>query len=139
MEELKSNQGIAKLEASKKWLSENKKNKGVVELPSSLQYKVITEGKGPMPSLADKVEVHYTGTLINGDVFDSSVQRGKPSTFPLRGVIKGWTEALQLMAVGSKWILYVPPHLGYGDRAGGPGGPNSVLIFEIELLSIVSE
>ena len=139
MQKLKNKESNANLEASKKWLSENKKKKGVVELPSSLQYKVITKGKGPLPSLEDKVEVHYTGTLVNGDVFDSSVERGKPAVFPLKGVIKGWTEALQLMPVGSKWMLYVPPHLGYGEQGGGPGGPNSVLIFEVELLSIVTE
>lgn len=119
------------------FLAENKAKEGVVELPSGLQYKVIKEGDGPKPTLEDVVTTHYHGTLINGDVFDSSVERGQPATFPLGGVIPAWQEGLQLMSVGSKYILYVPSSLGYGERgAGGMIGPNETLIFEVELLDI---
>jgi len=117
------------------FLKENQAREGVYVLPSGLQYEVLTEGSGPKPALTDTVSCHYHGTLIDGKVFDSSVQRGAPATFPLSRVISGWTEALQLMSVGSKWRIYLPPHLAYGDRqAGAMILPNSTLIFEVELL-----
>jgi FKBP-type peptidyl-prolyl cis-trans isomerase FklB len=119
------------------FLAANKGNEGVVTLPSGLQYKVLTEGTGPKPALTDSVVCNYRGTLINGTEFDSSYKRGQPTTFPVNGVIKAWTEALQLMPVGSKWQLFVPPDLAYGERGGEPViGPNATLIFEVELLSI---
>jgi FKBP-type peptidyl-prolyl cis-trans isomerase len=129
-------------EANKKegdaFFAANKTKEGVVTLPSGLQYKILKEGSGPKPTPADSVVCNYKGTLINGTEFDSSYKRGEPATFPVTGVIKGWTEALQLMPVGSKWQLFVPPDLGYGPRGtpGGPIGPNSTLIFEVELMSI---
>lgn len=123
--------------AGKKYMEENKKKAGVKELPDGLQYEVMKEGNGPVPSATDTVVTHYHGTLIDGTVFDSSVDRGEPAEFPVGAVIKGWTEALQMMKVGSKWRLVVPPALAYGDRQAGPNiGPNSTLIFEVELLSI---
>jgi FKBP-type peptidyl-prolyl cis-trans isomerase FklB len=119
------------------FLAANKDKEGVKTLPSGLQYKVITEGTGPKPTPTDTVVCNYRGTLINGTEFDSSYKRGEPATFPVGGVIKGWTEALQLMPVGSKWQLVVPSDLAYGDRgAGAEIGPNSTLIFEVELISI---
>ena len=128
-------------EANKKdgesFLAANKSKDGVVALPSGLQYKILTQGTGPKPTASDSVVCNYRGTLINGTEFDSSYKRGQPATFPVSGVIKGWTEALQLMPVGSKWQLFVPSDLAYGDRAPGPEiGPGSTLIFEVELLSI---
>ena len=111
---------------------------GVVTLPSGLQYEIIKEGKGAKPKATDKVRVHYHGTLINGVVFDSSVERGEPAEFPLNAVIPGWTEILQLMPVGSKWRVVIPSELAYGSRgAGDVIRPNMTLIFEIELLDIV--
>lgn len=119
------------------FLAANKSNEGVVTLPSGLQYKILTEGTGPKPTASDSVVCNYRGTLINGTEFDSSYKRGQPATFPVSGVIKGWTEALQLMPVGSKWQLFVPSGLAYGERGGGPViGPDATLIFEVELLSI---
>ena len=119
------------------FLAANKGKEGVVTLPSGLQYKVVTAGTGPKPTTSDSVVCNYRGTLINGTEFDSSYKRGQPATFPVTGVIKGWTEALQLMPVGSKWQLYIPADLAYGDRGAGANiGPGSTLIFEIELLSI---
>jgi FKBP-type peptidyl-prolyl cis-trans isomerase FklB len=128
-------------EANKKdgesFLAANKSKDGVVTLPSGLQYKILTQGTGPKPAASDSVVCNYRGTLIDGTEFDSSYKRGEPATFPVSGVIKGWTEALQLMPVGSKWQLFVPSDLDYGDRAPGPEiGPGSTLIFEVELLSI---
>jgi FKBP-type peptidyl-prolyl cis-trans isomerase FklB len=121
------------------FLAKNKKENGVETLPSGLQYKVITEGKGKSPKASDTVTVNYSGTLINGTEFDSSYKRGQPATFPVSGVIKGWTEALQLMKEGSKWHLVIPADLAYGEQ-GRPGiPPNSVLIFDVELLSIKSK
>lgn len=118
------------------FLAENKKKKDIKALPSGLQYKVVTEGKGNSPKDTDTVTVHYSGTLIDGTEFDSSVKRGQPATFPVKGVIKGWTEALQLMKEGAKWQLFIPADLAYGE-SGRPGiPPNSVLIFEVELISI---
>lgn len=129
-------------EANKKegdaFLAANKTKEGVVTLPSGLQYKILTPGTGPKPTATDSVVCNYKGTLINGTEFDSSYKRGEPATFPVTGVIKGWTEALQLMPVGSKWQLFIPPDLAYGPRGtpGGPIGPNATLIFEVELISI---
>ncbi len=109
-------------------------------LPSGLQYEVIKSGKGAKPALTDTVVTNYKGTLISGQEFDSSYKRGTPATFPVNGVIKGWTEALQLMKIGAKWKLYIPSNLAYGPRGAGPLiGPNSTLIFEIELLEIKSK
>jgi len=120
-----------------KFLSENGKRKEVVTLPSGLQYEVIKEGNGANPGATDRVKCHYHGTLIDGTVFDSSVQRGEPAVFPVDGVIKGWVEALQLMQEGSKWRLFVPSELAYGSQgAGGVIGPDATLIFEVELLKI---
>jgi len=119
------------------FLAKNKGAKGVKTTASGLQYKVVTAGKGPQPKPGDTVTVNYRGTLIDGTEFDSSYKRGQPATFPLQGVIPGWTEALQLMKEGSKWMLYIPANLAYGERSAGPQiGPNSTLIFEVELLSI---
>jgi len=119
------------------FLEENKKKEGITALPSGLQYKVIKEGDGNLPKAIDTVTVHYRGTLIDGTEFDSSFSRGEPATFPVNGVIPGWTEALQLMKTGSKWQLFIPSNLAYGERgAGGRIGPNSTLIFDVELLSI---
>jgi FKBP-type peptidyl-prolyl cis-trans isomerase len=119
------------------FLTANKNKEGVVTLPSGLQYKILKAGTGPKPSAADSVVCNYRGTLINGTEFDSSYKRGQPLTFPVNGVIKGWTEALQLMPVGSKWQLFIPSELAYGERgAGADIGPNATLIFEVELLSI---
>lgn len=119
------------------FLAKNKTEKGVMETASGLQYKVVTEGKGKKPLATDKVKVHYKGTLLDGTVFDSSYDRGEPITFPLNGVIKGWTEGLQLMSEGSKYILYIPSDLAYGDRgAGNSIKPGSTLIFEVELLEV---
>lgn len=120
-----------------KFLEENKKKDGVKTTASGLQYKALKQGTGAQPKESDTVTVNYRGTLINGTEFDSSYKRGQPATFPLSGVIKGWTEGLQLMKAGSKYQLFVPPNLGYGDRAVGPDiSPNSTLIFEVELLDI---
>jgi len=121
------------------FLAKNKKQEGVKTLPSGLQYKVITEGKGKSPKASDTVTVNYAGKLIDGTEFDSSYKRGQPATFPVGGVIKGWTEALQLMKEGSKWQLFIPADLAYGEQ-GRPGiPPNSVLIFDVELLSIKAQ
>jgi FKBP-type peptidyl-prolyl cis-trans isomerase FklB len=120
-----------------KFLEENSKKAGVITLPSGLQYEIITAGNGAIPTADNKVKTHYHGTLIDGTVFDSSVKRGEPITFPVGGVIKGWQEALQLMPVGSKWKFYVPFNLAYGERgAGGTILPFSTLVFEVELLEI---
>jgi FKBP-type peptidyl-prolyl cis-trans isomerase FklB len=127
----------ANLDAGLAFLAENAKRDGVVSLPSGLQYEVISMGDGSKPGSTQTVTCHYHGTTIDGRVFDSSVQRGQPASFPLNRVISGWTEALQLMPVGSKWKLYLPPHLAYGEQQAGPMiGPNSTLIFEVELLGI---
>jgi len=119
------------------FLAANKDKEGVVTLPSGLQYKIETEGNGPKPTADDTVVCNYRGTLTDGKEFDSSYKRGQPASFPVKGVIKGWTEALQLMPVGSKWQLFIPPSLAYGEQgAGADIGPNSTLIFEVELISI---
>ncbi|HEV3252328.1 MAG TPA: FKBP-type peptidyl-prolyl cis-trans isomerase [Puia sp.] len=133
----KNEKAAANLKAGKEFLELNQKKTGIVSLPSGLQYEVITQGTGEKPNAISTVTCHYHGSLIDGTVFDSSVKRGKPASFPLNGVIKGWTEGLQLMSVGSKWRFFIPSNLGYGDRqAGSEIGPNSVLIFEVELLGI---
>jgi FKBP-type peptidyl-prolyl cis-trans isomerase FklB len=121
------------------FLASNKTKEGVVTLPSGLEYKILQAGTGPKPTANDLVVCNYRGTLINGTEFDSSYKRGQPATIPVGHVIKGWTEALQLMPVGSKWQLYIPADLAYGERgAGGDIGPNATLIFDVELLSIKS-
>ena len=126
--------------AGEEFLKINGLKKGVVTLPSGLQYEILREGDGPKPSLTDSVECHYHGTLINGQVFDSSMDRGQTATFPLQGVIKGWTEILQLMPVGSKWKVTIPANLAYGDRGAGEMiQPGSTLIFIIELIAIVGK
>jgi FKBP-type peptidyl-prolyl cis-trans isomerase FklB len=127
------------LDAGKAFLAANGKKEGVKVLPSGLQYKVIKEGMGKTPTIADKVKTHYRGTLIDGTEFDSSYKRGKPAEFGVKAVIKGWTEALQLMKEGDKWELYIPANLAYGERARPTIPANSTLIFEIELLEVVKE
>lgn len=123
--------------AGEKFLAENSTKEGVTTLASGLQYKIIKAGEGKMPTAASKVTVNYRGTLIDGTEFDSSYQRGQAATFPVNRVIAGWTEALQLMPVGSKWMLYVPSAIGYGERGSQPRiGPNQTLVFEVELLAI---
>jgi FKBP-type peptidyl-prolyl cis-trans isomerase len=129
--------GASNRKEGETFLAANKSKDGVKALPDGLQYKVLTEGSGPKPTASDTVTVNYRGTLISGKEFDSSYKRGQPATFPVGGVIKGWTEALQLMPVGSKWQLFIPADLAYGDRgAGADIGPGDTLIFEVELLSI---
>jgi FKBP-type peptidyl-prolyl cis-trans isomerase FklB len=138
MEKMKIASDMNKKEGAE-FLEANKAKEGVVALPSGLQYKVLTEGTGPKPASTDTVVCNYRGTLINGTEFDSSYKRGQPLSIQVNGVIKGWTEALQLMPVGSKWQLFVPSELGYGDRGADPRsgiGPGATLIFEVELLSI---
>ncbi len=128
------------LEAGRKFLEENAKRKGVKTTDSGLQYEILEKGEGPVPSAEDRVKVHYEGSLIDGTVFDSSFKRGEPLTFPVKGVIKGWQEALQMMPVGSKWKLYIPAELAYGERGAGANiPPNSTLIFVVELLEIESK
>lgn len=136
-EEKMAQAGEGNAKEGQAFLAANKTKPGVVTLPSSLQYKILQAGTGEKPTTSDSVVCNYRGTLINGKEFDSSYKRGQPATFPVSGVIKGWTEALQLMPVGSKWQLFVPSELAYGARgAGGDIGPNSTLIFEVELISI---
>ena len=135
------NENISKMELSikegKEFLNENGKRKGVITTESGLQYEIINNGSGPKPIATDNVKTHYHGTLIDGTVFDSSVDRNEPISFDVNGVIAGWTEALQLMPVGSKWKLYIPYNLAYGEIGAGPKiGPYSTLIFEVELLEI---
>lgn len=122
----------------RKYLEENARRAEVTVLESGLQYEVLEEGSGPIPKAEDTVKTHYHGTLINGEVFDSSVVRNEPAVFPLNRVIQGWQEALQLMRVGSKWKLYIPHELAYGKREIGNGGPYATLIFEVELLELHS-
>ncbi len=135
--EMMKSQGDKNKKDGEAFLAENKKKDGVKTLASGLQYKVIKEGNGKSPKATDKVSTHYQGTLIDGTEFDSSYKRGEPATFPVNGVIPGWTEALQLMKVGSKWQLFIPSKLAYGEKGAGPKiGPNAALIFTIELLAI---
>jgi len=125
-------------EEGDKFLEENKAKPGVITTDSGLQYQVITEGTGERPKATDRVKVHYTGTLLDGTVFDSSIERGEPATFGVGQVIKGWTEGLQIMPVGSKYIFWIPSDMAYGERGAGQDiGPNSTLKFEVELLEIV--
>ncbi len=127
-------------EAGKSHLEANAKRPEVVTTPSGLQYEVLVEGNGPQPTAQDQVKVHYTGRLIDGTVFDSSVERGEPATFGVTQVIPGWVEALQLMKAGSKWRLHIPSNLAYGPQgAGGVIGPNSTLIFDVELLEVIGK
>jgi len=136
-QELAKQQGEKNKKEGEMFLETNKKKEGVQTLPSGLQYKVLKAGAGKKPTATDTVTVHYRGTLIDGKEFDSSYRRGKPATFPVNGVIPGWTEALQLMEEGAKWELFIPSNLAYGERsAGGDIGPNATLIFEVELISI---
>lgn len=139
MKEKMAAQGKEQAEAGKAFLAENAKRDEVTVLDSGLQYEVLQAGEGDKPTASSTVKTHYHGTLISGEVFDSSVERGQPAEFPVNGVIAGWTEALQLMNVGTKWRLYVPSELAYGERgAGGKIGPNTTLIFDVELLDIVA-
>jgi FKBP-type peptidyl-prolyl cis-trans isomerase len=137
MEKMKADGDVNK-KAGDEFLEKNKSEKGVIVLPSGLQYRVLQSGTGAQPKATDKVKCHYKGTLINGNEFDSSIKRGEPATFAVNGVIKGWTEALQLMHVGDKWQLFIPPQLGYGEQGAGQGQipPQATLIFEVELLGI---
>jgi FKBP-type peptidyl-prolyl cis-trans isomerase len=136
-EQERAKQAAENLEKGKAFLEANKAKEGVKVLPSGLQYKIIKEGTGQTPTAEDKVKTHYRGTLIDGKEFDSSYKRNQPAEFPVKGVIKGWTEALQLMKEGAKWELYIPPDLAYGVPGRPSIPPNSVLIFEIELLEVV--
>jgi FKBP-type peptidyl-prolyl cis-trans isomerase len=130
--------GQENLESGNSFLEQNKSREGVNVTPSGLQYEVLKQGSGEKPDSTDRVRVHYHGTLVDGTVFDSSVDRGEPAVFGVNQVIPGWTEALQMMPVGSKWKIYIPSELAYGERgAGNDIGPNSTLIFDVELLEIV--
>ena len=137
-EKLRERQGEKNLAESKFFLEQNKSKPGVIVLPSGLQYKVIKEGTGRTPTATDKVKTHYRGTLISGEEFDSSYKRGRPAEFAVKGVIAGWTEALQLMKEGAKWQLFIPADLAYGKQGRPSIPPNAALIFEIELLEIVT-
>ena len=139
MQEFMSKKSNGVKEESAKFLEANKKRPEVITLPSGLQYEILTKGTGPIPKESDHVKAHYAGTLIDGKEFDNSYKRGQPIEIPVTGVIKGWIEALQLMPVGSKWKLFIPSDLAYGDRGQGsiPGG--AALIFDIELLEIVGK
>src|SRR5262249_2889605 len=137
MEAKRAVEGEANKKEGDAFLAANKGKEGVTTLPSGLQYKVEKQGTGPKPTSSDTVVCNYRGTLINGTEVDSSYKRGQPATFPVSGVIKGWTEALQLMPVGSKWQLFIPSSLAYAERGAGQDiGPNATLIFEVELMSI---
>jgi FKBP-type peptidyl-prolyl cis-trans isomerase len=136
--EASAKQATKAKEEGDKFLAENKTKEGIITTESGLQYKVVTEGKGVKPTAEDKVKVHYKGTLLDGKVFDSSIERGEPAEFGVGQVIKGWTEGLQLMPVGSKYTFWIPSDLAYGERVAGQDiKPNSVLVFEVELLEIV--
>lgn len=140
LQKMKTEKSSGNRKAGEAFLAANKTKAGVVTLPSGLQYSVIKEGNGPKPTITDTVKCHYHGTLIDGTVFDSSVDRGQPAEFPVGGVIKGWVEALPLMPVGSKWKLFIPSDLAYGDNQAGPTiAPGSTLIFDVELLEIVKK
>jgi FKBP-type peptidyl-prolyl cis-trans isomerase FklB len=133
----RNEKAAANLKAGQEFLEQNSRKPGVISLPDGLQYEVLKEGSGQKPVASSTVTCHYHGTLIDGTVFDSSVQRGQPASFPLNRVIKGWTIGLPFMTVGSKYRFFIPPHLGYGDKqVSAQIGPNSTLIFEVELLGI---
>lgn len=135
---LQQKQHGSNIEAGKTFLAENAKKENIIELESGLQYEILKEGTGEKPKATDQVKCHYHGTLIDGTVFDSSVERGEPAVFPVNGVIQGWVEALQLMPVGSKWKLFIPSDMAYGDKGAGQAiAPHSTLIFDVELLEIV--
>ena len=137
-EELEAKMSAVAIEQGKAFLEENKKRPGIVTLPSGLQYEVINEGTGKKPKATDQVRCHYEGTLVDGTLFDSSIQRGEPAVFGVNQVIPGWVEALQLMSEGAKWKLYIPSDLGYGARGAGEMiPPHSTLIFEVELLEVL--
>ncbi|GGG01536.1 FKBP-type peptidyl-prolyl cis-trans isomerase [Pontibacter amylolyticus] len=137
MQQKQGAKGGENQKAGEAFLAENKNKEGVKTLPSGLQYQVLEEGTGKSPAASDKVTTHYHGTLIDGTVFDSSYERGQPATFPVNGVIAGWTEALQLMKEGAKWRLFIPSELAYGSQgAGDTIGPNTTLIFDVELISV---
>jgi FKBP-type peptidyl-prolyl cis-trans isomerase FklB len=136
--QMKAEKAAANLKAGQDFLAQNKTRPEVTTLESGLQYEVLTVGVGEKPHAHNEVTCHYHGTLIDGTIFDSSVQRGQPASFPLNMVIKGWTEGLQLMPTGSKWRFFIPPHLGYGDRqVSAVIGANSTLIFDVELISFI--
>ncbi len=137
VQRIKEQKSASNKKAGEAFLETNKIKPGVVTLPSGLQYIVLKEGAGPKPMATDKVKCHYQGTLLDGTIFDSSIQRGQPIDFTVTGVIPGWTEALQLMPVGSKWRLFIPASLAYGDQQAGKISPGSTLIFDVELLEIV--
>lgn len=137
MQAARSEKAAGNKKAGEDFLAENKKKPGVVTLPSGLQYLVLQEGTGPKPTLSDNVKCHYTGSFIDGKVFESSYNNNQPATFPVGQVIRGWTEALQMMPVGSKWRLFIPSDLAYGDIDRGTIPPGSTLIFDVELLEIV--
>lgn len=137
LEATSQEESLANKKAADDFLTANAKKEGVKVLPSGLQYKILVEGNGKKPKLTDKVRVHYHGTLTNGEVFDSSVNRGEPAEFGVNQVIAGWVEALQLMSEGSKWRLYIPSELAYGERGAGSIPPNSALIFDVELLNVL--
>lgn len=137
--EIQAKESSKSKEEGDKFLAENKSKEGVITTESGLQYKVEKEGTGAKPTATDKVKVHYTGTLLDGTEFDSSVKRGEPAEFPVGGVIPGWTEVLQIMPVGSKYVVWVPAELAYGERGGQGIKPNSTLKFEVELLDIVKD
>ena len=135
---LQQKQHGSNIEAGKTFLAENAKKDNVVKLESGLQYEILKEGSGDKPKATDQVKCHYHGTLMDGTVFDSSVERGEPAVFPVNGVIQGWIEALQLMAAGSKWKLFIPSDMAYGEKGAGQSiAPHSTLIFDVELLEIV--
>ncbi|PVY40210.1 FKBP-type peptidyl-prolyl cis-trans isomerase N-terminal domain-containing protein [Pontibacter virosus] len=137
MQQKQGAKGGENQKAGEAFLAENKNKEGVKTLPSGLQYQVLEEGTGKSPAASDKVTTHYHGTLIDGTVFDSSYERGQPATFPVNGVIAGWTEALQLMKEGAKWRLFIPSQLAYGSQGAGDAiGPNTTLIFDVELISV---
>ncbi len=137
---LQQKKTAAAVAKGQEFLAKNKEKEGVMTTESGLQYEILQEGSGPKPAATDKVKCHYVGTLLDGTEFDSSVKRGQPATFPVNGVIAGWIEALQMMTVGSKWKLYIPSELAYGERGAGQMiGPNETLIFEVELLEIVKD
>jgi FKBP-type peptidyl-prolyl cis-trans isomerase FklB len=138
-EELEAKMNAESIEKGKAFLAENAKKEGIVTLPSGLQYQVLKEGNGKKPAATDRVKCHYEGTLIDGTLFDSSIKRGQPAVFGVNQVIKGWVEALQLMGEGAKWKLFIPSELGYGaQQAGELIPPHSTLIFEVELIEVLS-